>query len=392
MLTPCAKSASAKQGVTGVILTPSKFQDFIHSQKRMPDTNLRSNDAQWDFWTLSPESAHQVSFLMSDRGTPRSWRHMNGYGSHTFLWENAGGDKFWVKYHFRTVQGIESFTDDEAKSMVAEEPDFHIRDLHDAIAGGDAPEWRLEMQIMPFADAADYRFNPFDLTKVWPHSDYPPITVGRMVLDRNPENYFAEVEQAAFEPANLVRGIGPSPDKMLLGRLFSYPDTHRHRIGTNYLQLPINQPKAAVNSYNKDGAMRYQHSGDTPVYAPNSYGGPQADRAFAETTWGVEGGEMVRHAYSKHGEDDDFGQAGALYREVLSDTDRDHLVSNIVGHATNAVTPDVQARVVEYWTQVDSDLGSRVSEGIHGAGGNGTGARTAPHRDVPVGSSASTGL
>ena len=245
---------------------------------------------------------------------------------------------------------------------------------------------------MPFADAADYRFNPFDLTKVWSHSDYPPITVGRMVLDRNPENYFAEVEQAAFEPANLVRGIGPSPDKMLLGPLFSYPDTHRHRIGTNYLQLPINQPKAAVNSYNKDGAMRYQHSGDTPVYAPNSYGGPQADRAFAETTWGVEGGEMVRHAYSKHGEDDDFGQAGALYREVLSDTDRDRLVSNIVGHATNAVTPDVQARVVEYWTQVDSDLGSRVSEGIHGAGGNGTGARTAPHRDVPVGSSASTGL
>ncbi len=165
---------------------PSKFQDFIHSQKRMPDTNLRSNDMQWDFWTLSPESAHQVTFLMSDRGTPRTWRHMNGYGSHTFLWENEGGERFWVKYHFKTDQGIENFTDAEAKEMVAEEPDFHLRDLFDSIASGDAPEWRLEMQIMPFADAADYRFNPFDLTKVWPHGDYPPITIGRLVARPQP--------------------------------------------------------------------------------------------------------------------------------------------------------------------------------------------------------------
>jgi catalase len=373
---------------------PSKFQDFIHSQKRLPETHLRSNDMQWDFWTLSPESAHQVTILMSDRGTPRTWRHMNGYSSHTFLWENEGGEKFWVKYHFKTAQGAENFTDDEAKAMVAEEPDFHIRDLYDAIAQGDAPEWRLEMQIMPFADAADYRFNPFDLTKVWPHGDYPPVTVGRMVLDRNPENYFAEVEQAAFEPANMVRGIGPSPDKMLLGRLFSYPDTHRHRIGTNYLQLPINQPKAAVHSYNKDGAMRYRHSGNAPVYAPNSFGGPKADPSFAETVWGVEGGEIVREAYTPRRDDDDFGQPGTMVREVLSDTDRDHLVSNIVGHATNAVTPEMQKRVVEYWTNVDSDLGSRVAQGIRGEGGssNGSGAANAPHGEAPGGSSASTGL
>jgi catalase len=376
------------------IRDPSKFSDFIHSQKRLAETHLRSNDMQWDFWTLSPESAHQVSFLMSDRGTPRTWRHQNGYGSHTFLWENQGGEKFWVKYHFKTVQGIETFTDAEAKSMVAEEPDFHIRDLYDSIKNGDAPEWRLEMQIMPFADAADYRFNPFDLTKVWPHGDYPPITVGRMVLDRNPENYFAEVEQAAFEPANLVRGIGPSPDKMLLGRLFSYPDTHRYRIGPNYLQLPINSPKSAVHSYNKDGAMRYDNPGD-PVYAPNSFGGPKADPAYMETTWGVEGGEMVRHAYTLHSEDDDFGQPGTLYREVLSDTDREHLVSNIVGHATNGVSAPVQKRVIEYWTSVDSDLGSRVAQGIQGAGGsdsNGAGASNARQGDAPVGSSASTGL
>jgi catalase len=213
-----------------------------------------------------------------------------------------------------------------------------------------------------------------------------------MVLDRNPENYFAEVEQAAFEPANMVRGIGPSPDKMLLGRLFSYPDTHRYRIGTNYLQLPINAPKVPVHSYNKDGAMRYRHNGQQPVYAPNSFGGPAADPKFMEVAWGVEGAEIVRAAYTPHREDDDFGQPGTFYREVLSDTDKDHLVSNIVGHATNAVSAPVQERVIQYWTSVDSDLGARVAEGIQGASSNGAGARNAPRGEEPVGSSASTGL
>lgn len=350
---------------------PSKFQDFIHSQKRLPDTNRRSNEMQWDFWTLSPESAHQVTFLMSDRGTPRTWRNMNGYSSHTFLWVNEGGEKFWVQYHFKTVQGIENFTDDEAKAMVVEEPDFHLRDLYESIARGDTPEWRLEMQIMPFEEAADYRFNPFDLTKVWPHGDYPPITIGRMVLDRNPENYFAEVEQAAFEPANMVPGIGPSPDKMLLGRLFSYPDTHRHRIGPNYLQLPINQPHVPVHSYNKDGAMRYHHSGDQPVYAPNSKGGPVADPSVGEPGWLVEAGEIMRSAYTRRRDDDDFIQPGTLYREVLSDTDREHLAANAVGHATQEVSAQMHERVIGYWTSVDADLGARVAAGIKGTGGNG---------------------
>jgi catalase len=373
---------------------PSKFQDFIHSQKRLPDTNLRSNDMQWDFWTLSPESTHQVMWLMGDRGTPRSWRHMNGYSSHTYLWENEGGQKFWVKYHFKTDQGIECFTDEEAKAMVAEEPDFHIRDLFDSVAKGDSPSWTLNMQIMPFADAADYRFNPFDLTKVWPHGDYPLIRVGRMVLDRNPENYFAEVEQAAFEPANMVRGIGPSPDKMLLGRLFSYPDTHRYRIGPNYLQLPINAPKAAVNSYNKDGAMRYRHNGNQPVYAPNSFGGPQADPNYTDLGWGVDGAEIVRAAYTPHSEDTDQVQATMQWEKVLDDGARERLVSNIVGHATNAVSPAVQERVIEYWTNVHQDLGSRVAEGIKGKGSdaNGTGFSNEQPGQVPVGSSASTGL
>jgi catalase len=345
------------------IRDPSKFSDFIHSQKRMQATNLRSNTAQWDFWSLQPAAMHQVTFLMSDRGTPRSWRNMNGYGSHTFMWLNAGGERFWVKYHFKTEQGIANLNDGEAKAMVSEDPDSHIRDLHDAIARGDAPAWRLEMQIMPFEDAAGYRFNPFDLTKVWPHADYPPVTIGRMVLNRNPENYFAEVEQAAFEPANMVPGIGPSPDKMLLGRLFSYPDTHRHRIGINYLQLPINRPRVDVHSYNKDGAMRYHHSVDQPVYAPNSFGGPAADPArYPDPSWQATG-ELVRNAYTLHSEDDDYGQPGSLVRTVMSDSDRDHLVNNLVAHMT-PVEREVQVRSVEHWRKVDQRLGDRVAEGL----------------------------
>ncbi len=345
------------------IRDPQKFSDFIHSQKRMPNTNLRDNDMQWDFWTLSPESAHQVTWLFGDRGTPRTWRHMNGYGSHTFSWMNAAGEKVWVKYHFKTDQGIECFTNDEAKAMAAEDPDYHLRDLHDAIARGEHPSWTLHVQIMPFADASDYRFNPFDLTKVWPHSDYPLIKVGRLVLDRNPENYFAEVEQAAFEPANMVRGIGPSPDKMLLGRLFSYPDTHRYRIGTNYLQLPINQPQSGVHSYNKDGAMRYRHSGAQPVYAPNSYAGPVADPRYAEIGWEV-AGEMVRAASSLHREDDDFSQPGMLVRNVMDEAARARLVANIVSHLGNGVSPEVLARAIDYWRNVDDDLGVRVAKDL----------------------------
>ncbi|GLV55586.1 catalase [Dictyobacter sp. S3.2.2.5] len=342
---------------------PSKFSDFIHSQKRMPDSDMRSNNAQWDFWSLSPEAFHQVTFLMTDRGIPRTYRHMNGYGSHTFMWINKGGEKFWVKYHFKTEQGIQNFTDSDAKAMVAEDPDFHRRDLRESIDKKDFPVWRLEMQIMPFEDAANYRFNPFDLTKVWPHSDYPAIEVGRLVLDRNPENFFAQLEQASFEPANMVPGIGPSPDKMLLGRLFSYPDTHRHRIGANYLQLPVNQPHNEVHSYNKDGAMRYRNNGNQPVYAPNSYGGPQANPNIIEPSW-ESNGELVRSAYTLHAEDDDFGQAGTLYRKVLSQTDRDHLVDNIVAHMSKGVEPFIQERAIKLWLQVDKDLGSRIAQGL----------------------------
>ena len=359
------------------IRDPSKFSDFIHSQKRMGDNGLRSNNAQWDFWSLSPESYHQVSFLFSDRGTPRTLRNMNGYGSHTYMWINKGGERFWVKYHFKTEQGIENFTDAEAKAMVAEDHDFHRRDLWETLARGEEAAWRLEMQIMPFADAAGYRFNPFDLTKVWPHTDYPPVTIGRMVLNRNPENFFAEVEQSAFEPANMVPGIGPSPDRMLLGRLFSYPDTHRYRIGPNYLQLPINRPHSAVHTYNKDGAMRYEHNAGAPVYAPNSYGGPAADPALnPDPSWDVSG-EIVRTAQELHSEDDDYGQAGALYREILSETDREHLVSNLAGALSDGVEHAVAVRSVENWSKVDADLGSRLAARLGLASSNGAAAPAA---------------
>ena len=347
------------------IRDPQKFQDFIHSQKRRADTGMRDNDMQWDFWTLSPESAHQVTFLFTDRGTPRTLRHMNGYGSHTFTWVNAKAEAFFVKYHFKTDQGIANFTDAEAKAMVAEDPDFHRRDLRETLASGQEASWTLEMQIMPVEEAEGYRFNPFDLTKVWPHSDYPPIKIGRLVLNRNPENYFAEVEQAAFEPANMIPGIEPSPDKMLLGRLFSYPDTHRHRIGANYQQLPINRPRAEVNSYNRDGAMRYDNPGD-PVYAPNSYGGPAANPERAgevHTRWST--GELMRAPYRAHRDDDDFVQPRALIDNVLSPTDTDHLVNNIVSHLRQDVSPAVTTRVIEYWRDIHTDIGARVAKQLN---------------------------
>ncbi|GAB2802545.1 catalase [Actinoallomurus bryophytorum] len=351
------------------IRDPSKFSDFIHSQKRRSDNHLHDHNMQWDFWTLRTESAHQVTFLMSDRGTPYSWRHMNGYGSHTFMWVNAGGEKYWVKYHFKTDQGVKNFTDADAGAQTALDRDFHIRDLSYAINASEHPTWTVQVQVMPFEHAADYRFNPFDLTKVWPHSDYPPINIGRLTLNRNPEDYFAQIEQAAFEPANLVPGIAASPDKMLQGRLFSYPDTHRYRIGPNYLQLPVNRPKVPVHSYNKDGAMRYENYGD-PVYAPNTAGGPQADPSLYDgESYGVTG-EIVRAAYTLHAEDDDYGQPRALYDNVLSDTDRANLAGNIVGHASRPeVTAEMKVRVVEYWRNVSKDLGDNVAKGLGVNGG-----------------------
>ncbi len=348
---------------------PMKFQDFIRSQKRLPDSGLRSNDMQWDFWTLSPESTHQVTWLMGDRGLPRTWRHMNGYGSHTFQWINAAGEKVWVKYTFKSDQGNEFLTQAEGDELAGTSPDHHRQDLFGSIERGEFPSWTLFVQIMPTADADGYRFNPFDLTKVWPHRDYPLMKVGQLTLNRNPENFFAQVEQATFEPSNFVPGIATSPDKMLLGRLFSYPDAHRYRVGANYTQLPVNAPKAPVNSYAKDGSMRYRWNDPSiPVYAPNSHGGPHADVArFDDGAGWKGGGEMVRSPYVDHAEDDDWGQAGTMVREVLDDAARERLVGNISGHLLNGVTEPILARAFDYWKKVDADLGKRVEEAVRTA-------------------------
>ncbi|MHA6779762.1 catalase [Pseudonocardia saturnea] len=349
------------------IRDPMKFQHFIRSQKRRAANNLRDHDMQWDFWTLSPESAHQVTWLMGDRGIPRTWRHMNGYSSHTYMWINAAGEKFWVKYHFKTDQGVEHLTQDEADDLAGKDGDAHQRDLYDALEAGDFPSWTLKMQIMPFEDAKTYRFNPFDLTKVWPHADYPLVEVGKLQLNRNVTDYHAQIEQAAFEPNNLVPGTGLSPDKMLLARGFSYADAHRARLGVNYKQIPVNVPHSPVHSYSKDGAMRIDPVTD-PVYAPNSYGGPQADPSRTDDggTW-YSDGEMVRTAYTLRPADDDWTQAGTMVREVWNDEERARFVENVSGHLSDGVSEPVLLRAFEYWKNVDKEIGDRVEQAVRAA-------------------------
>ena len=344
------------------IRDPLKFPDFIHTQKRNPATNLKDANMFWDFLSLTPESIHQVTILFSDRGTPKSHRHMNGYGSHTFKWYNEKGEYFWVKYHLKTDQGIQNLTREEADRMKGTDPDHATGDLYNAIKKGDFPSWTLQVQIMKPEEAEDYRFDIFDVTKVWPHGDYPPIEVGRMILNRNPENYFAEVEQAAFSPANFVPGIAASPDKMLQGRLFAYHDAHRYRLGPNYHLLPVNRPKGVeVQNYQRDGFMRFDGNGGSgPNYYPNSFGGPEPDIQAAEPVFKVSG-NAARQPYTHP--NDDFVQAGNLYRKVMTDEDRDHLIGNIVSHLCNA-RKDIQIRQTKIFYKADPDYGRRVAEGL----------------------------
>jgi catalase len=343
---------------------PMKFPHFIRSQKRLPASGLRDNHMQWDFWTGNPETAHQVTYLMGVRGLPRTWRHMNGYGSHTYLWINAAGERHWVKYHFHTRQGMQFLDNAEAAEMAGRDAEFHRRDLFEAIARGEHPQWTLSVQVMPYADAKTYRINPFDLTKVWPHEDYPLIPVGTMTLDRNPENFFAQIEQAAFSPGNTVPGIGLSPDRMLLARSFAYNDAQRNRIGANFHQLPVNQPKVPVNTYMFDGPMAYRHSGDAPVHATNSGGRPWADTTgVAEDGWETDGA-MVRAAYTLREGDDDFSQAGTLVREVFDDAQRDALVEQVAGSLLGGVRSPVLERAFDYWKRIDAGVGRRIEEKV----------------------------
>ncbi len=340
-----------------------KFPDFIHTQKRDPQTNVKADTPQWDFWSQVPESLHQVTILFSDRGIPRGIPYMNGYGSHTYSFINADDERFWVKFHFKTQQGIQNMTQEEADRLAGKDPDYHTRQLFEAIARGDYPKWALKVQVMPEVEAETYRWNPFDLTKVWPHGDYPLIEVGVLEMNRNPENYFAEVEQAAFSPANVVPGVSFSPCKMLQARIFAYADAHRYRLGVNHDRLPINAPRATevVNTYQRDGYMRFDDNAGSAVnYEPNSFGGPVADPAYREPPLKISG-DADRYE-QKRGVDDDYIQPGDLYRLMPPD-EQQRLVENIVG-SLRKVPKEIQERMVQHFSKADKAYGEGIARGL----------------------------
>jgi catalase len=345
------------------IKDPIKFPDFIHSQKRDPFTGVQEPDNVWDYWAHAPEATHQVTWLFGDRGIPASYRHMNGYGSHTYQWVNAEGDAFWVKYHFKTNQGIRCLSAEQAAELAGQDPDSHQRDLVQSIERGVKPSWTLYVQLMPVAEAANYRFNPFDLTKVWPHADYPLQRVGRLVLDRNPDNVFAEVEQSAFSPNNFVPGIGPSPDKMLQGRLFAYADAHRYRLGVNHTQLAVNAPKTPAANYGRDGLMATNAQGrNAKNYEPNSHDGPaQTDQQLAAPL--AISGYTGTHAAPAHTKDDDFFQAGELYR-LMSQEEKSRLIANLAGSLAQVDRDDVVEANLAHFHAADPEYGKRLEAAV----------------------------
>lgn len=336
---------------------PYKFPDFIHARKRDPRTNLRNATAMWDFWSLSPESVHQVTILFSDRGLPKTYRHMHGYGAHAYSLVNATGERVWVKFHFKSCQGIECLTEAAATRIVGEDRDSHQRDLFAAIERRDFPRWRLCIQIMTEAEAESLPFNPFDVTKVWPHGDFPPVEIGMLELNRNPGNYFAEIEQAAFSPANIVPGLSYSPDKMLQFRVFAYADAQRHRLGANYQGLPVNRPRSPVRNYYRDGAMRFDDNGAGTVnYEPNSFGGPLEDPRFKEPPLKV---RDDADRYDHRVANDDHSQAGALFR-LMKDAERERLMDAIAG-AMAGVPTHICRRQIAHFAKADPDYGAGVA-------------------------------
>ncbi len=340
-----------------------KFPDFIHTQKRNPVTNLKDASMFWDFLSLTPESIHQVTILFSDRGTPDGFRHMHGYSSHTYMMYNAKGEHFWFKWHFRTDQGIKNLTADEATKIAGTDPDYSTRDLASSIQKGDYPSWSAYIQLMTPEQADNFKYDPFDITKVWSQKEYPLMPVGKFVLNRNPSDYFGDIEQAAFSPSNFVPGIYTSPDKMLQLRLFSYDDTHRHRLGTNFHQIPVNRSKCPLHNYQRDGFMNMgmpANESPAPNYYPNSFNGPTPDKQFTPPSIDVHG-MAARHEYIVG--DVDFEQPGDLYGRVLSEYDKTNLINNIVGHIKDA-EQRIQYRQTALFYKAHPEYGTRIAKGL----------------------------
>ncbi|MBF6652390.1 catalase [Flavobacterium columnare] len=343
------------------IRDPYKFPDLNKAVKRDPGTNLRSANNNWDYWTLLPESLHQITMTMSERGIPKSYRHMNGYGSHTFSFINAHNERFWVKFHFKTAQGIECLTDQESEIIIGKDRESHQRDLYNSIKEGNYPKWYLKVQIMPEEDAKTYPINPFDLTKVWPHSDYPLIDVGVLELNKNPENYFADVEQSAFNPANIVPGIGFSPDRLLQGRLFSYGDTQRYRLGVNHYQIPVNAPRCPFHNHHKDGAMRIDgNGGGTVHYEPNSYGKWQEQKEYREPALALEG--AADHWDFRDEDNDYYSQPGNLFR-IMTPEQQQTLFEN-TARSVGGAERFIQERHIHNCYKADPNYGKGVAAAL----------------------------
>ncbi|MBI5845155.1 MAG: catalase [Deltaproteobacteria bacterium] len=339
---------------------PLKFPDLNHAIKRDPRTNMRSAKNNWDFWTSLTEALHQVTIVMSDRGIPATYRHMHGFGSHTFSMINAANERYWVKFHLKTQQGIKNLTDEEAEALVGKDRESHQRDLYESIEKGDFPRWTFHIQVMPEKDAATRPYNPFDLTKVWPHGDYPLIEVGVLELNRNPENYFAEVEQAAFNPANIVPGIGFSPDKMLQGRLFSYGDAQRYRLGVNHHLIPVNKARCPFHSYHRDGAMRVDgNHGSTLGYEPNSYGEWREQPDFSEPPLSLEG---AADHWNHRVDDDYYSQPGKLFR-LMSKSQQKVLFEN-TARALGDAPKEIKVRHIGNCHKADPAYGIGVANAL----------------------------
>ncbi|NOZ47047.1 MAG: catalase [Chlorobi bacterium] len=339
---------------------PLKFPDLNHAVKRDPKTNMRSAKNNWDFWTSLPEALHQVTITMSDRGIPYSYRHMNGYGSHTYSLIDNNNERIWVKFHFKTQQGIKNLTDQESEAIIAKDRESHQRDLFESIENGDFPKWNMKIQVMTDKQAKECSFNPFDLTKVWSHKDYPLIDVGVLELNRNPENYFADVEQSAFNPANVVPGIGFSPDKMLQGRLFSYGDAQRYRLGVNHNLIPVNKAKCPVTGYHRDGLMRTDNNyGSTLGYEPNSYGKWQEQKEYKEPPVELEGAAD----HWNHREDNDYyTQAGNLFR-IMSKEQQQVLFENTARNMGDA-PKEIKLKHINNCLKADKAYGEGVAKAL----------------------------